>query len=1063
MKNMKNRLFAILLALVCLFAVTAQATTVTQDGLEVVMTTDKASYEAGEEINISLSIKNVSEKEMKSVEVDYTVPKQCINDSSKNISFETGSLAVNEVFTARTALHIGMEEEPETEVPATGDGTPLLLWVVLLAGSAAMLCTMKADARKRFFVLLLAATMLTSLVPSGMTFASAEGEILDEILPLEDDGEEIILPDVDFPVEEDEDAEGEPSVIVIGDEDEMNVSFKAPEKDEAYESFLALVDQLKAESAKSSAAPAPSAETREIVISKRVMIMGEEVTISATLKFGQARGNGAYADMLGPSIAGSFTGDTVIAYIATNMNGSTTLPDTDGSYPTYADLVYCLGGGNGTVSMILDFSSYCNMESDWDAIILYNGYGDYLDYFTGTELANQIIQVEGPGAFIRLVSDGSVSRYGFSLDQVIPVKTPVIDRLSQTTASKPELEWTKLYGFTGFSIERAEMSSDGSISKWKKVRTVANGDAVRWVNSSGVSKNKLYVYRMRQSLVIGGETVWTPYSAEKKVYTLAKPVISSITPITSGSTKQVRLNWQAVSGATKYAVVRSTSKSGTYTVVGQPTTNTFTDTVPDSGVYYYKVRAYKKFAGGTYPGALTTAQMAVFLTAPTGLSAVSSGYDSVTVKWRSVSGATGYELYRSGSSSGTYTRVKRTTSLQATVSAAKATGLSYYKVRAYKTVNGSTVYGPYSSVIGQYPLNKPVNLKASTLSNGNFRLKWNAVTNAQGYELFYSDSSTGTYTKFADVTALSHTMSELPGNLSTAYFRVRAYRNDSGYKSISNTSNTVSITGSTSNPVTLRNLYIMQEYFPASSGASDLPCYDVDVPRLNRIFNAASPYGRPVTASYPYSSLSKSSVLSKISMMASLADDNDVTVVAMSTHGASGITSGSQAGMILMSDGSFMTFGEYSTALQQIPGRVVIIMDSCGSGSSIGKGAQSQAEIDAFNNAFIDAIEAVDEEITFADENTAKTGELCVANKFYVITAARGGESSWLGSNGSYILIWIEEGLTRADTNSDGTITLAEMGTFLYNKGWSTTFNGSYRMIPQIYPTGSTFPIFVDR
>ena len=82
-------------------------------------------------------------------------------------------------------------------------------------------------------------------------------------------------------------------------------------------------------------------------------------------------------------------------------------------------------------------------------------------------------------------------------------------------------------------------------------------------------------------------------------------------------------------------------------------------------------------------------------------SAFSTGTtSSVTVKWTKVSGASGYAIYRKNNKTGKYEKI-------ATVSASKLsyknTGLKKkttysYKVRAYKTYEGTTNYGSYSPV-----------------------------------------------------------------------------------------------------------------------------------------------------------------------------------------------------------------------------------------------------------------------------------------------------------------------------------------------------------------------------
>ena len=73
--------------------------------------------------------------------------------------------------------------------------------------------------------------------------------------------------------------------------------------------------------------------------------------------------------------------------------------------------------------------------------------------------------------------------------------------------------------------------------------------------------------------------------------------------------------------------------------------------------------------------------------------------NSVMLSWSKVSGAQGYEVYRSTSKYGTYKKV-------ATVSGKtyKNTGLTkgktyYYKVRAYKKSDGKTIVGKLSSPV----------------------------------------------------------------------------------------------------------------------------------------------------------------------------------------------------------------------------------------------------------------------------------------------------------------------------------------------------------------------------
>ena len=92
--------------------------------------------------------------------------------------------------------------------------------------------------------------------------------------------------------------------------------------------------------------------------------------------------------------------------------------------------------------------------------------------------------------------------------------------------------------------------------------------------------------------------------------------------------------------------------------------------------------------------------MTVSTAAPTvSVKKISSG--KITVSWKKVTKASGYQIYRSTSKTGTYKKIK-TIGSGSTISYTNS-GLSkgkkyYYKVRSYSKVNGKTVYSPFSSI-----------------------------------------------------------------------------------------------------------------------------------------------------------------------------------------------------------------------------------------------------------------------------------------------------------------------------------------------------------------------------
>lgn len=174
---------------------------------------------------------------------------------------------------------------------------------------------------------------------------------------------------------------------------------------------------------------------------------------------------------------------------------------------------------------------------------------------------------------------------------------------------------------------------------------------------------------------------------------------------TSNSYNSIKLTWnKTVNGANGYAVYRSTSKDGKYTLrktITSKNTIEFTDTGLDTNTtYYYKVRPYRMIEDKKEYGSYSEIVCAKPVLSKTTIT-VSSTSKKVTIKWNKVLGASGYKVYSATSSDGTYSLKKTITSIN-TLSYTNTNLVSgktyYYKVRAYRNVNGKVVYGPYSAV-----------------------------------------------------------------------------------------------------------------------------------------------------------------------------------------------------------------------------------------------------------------------------------------------------------------------------------------------------------------------------
>ena len=80
MKKAARGIFIAVLLLCMAFAAPGYAATVTQDCVEVTLTTDRKAYDVGDKINVDLTIKNHGEAEIADVSVDFVVPDFCVSD-----------------------------------------------------------------------------------------------------------------------------------------------------------------------------------------------------------------------------------------------------------------------------------------------------------------------------------------------------------------------------------------------------------------------------------------------------------------------------------------------------------------------------------------------------------------------------------------------------------------------------------------------------------------------------------------------------------------------------------------------------------------------------------------------------------------------------------------------------------------------------------------------------------------------------------------------------------------------------------------------------------------------
>ena len=255
-----------------------------------------------------------------------------------------------------------------------------------------------------------------------------------------------------------------------------------------------------------------------------------------------------------------------------------------------------------------------------------------------------------------------------------------------------QVSWSSVDNADGYIVYRR--TETGS---WKKIADQVTD--ISYKDQKAVT-GRVYYYTVRAySYTWGGKTV----SSYNKDGVIGKVTLGKVKIATAASENYntIRVTWNKVFGANGYRVYRSTSKNGKYTSIGSTAKNsavTFLDKKAVTGTtYYYKVRAYRNVNGKKVYGSYSIAVKGKAVLSAPSLS-VGSTSKTAVLEWSRVKAADGYQVYASASKNGKYTRIKTTKGTGMTEEKLATGKTRYYKVRAYRKVNGKTVYGSFSKV-----------------------------------------------------------------------------------------------------------------------------------------------------------------------------------------------------------------------------------------------------------------------------------------------------------------------------------------------------------------------------
>lgn len=444
------------------------------------------------------------------------------------------------------------------------------------------------------------------------------------------------------------------------------------------------------------------------------------------------------------------------------------------------------------------------------------------------------------------------------------------------------------------------------------------------------------------------------------------------------------------------------------------------------------------------------------------------GKTKFKLTWSRVPGATHYEVWHRGGTTGNYIKRATTTATTWTTNYGTASVINTYKVRAItKSGNTITAKGPYATRTA-YGMDKPTISSVAHVSSSSedVRIKWNAPSYCTGYMVYRSfTGASGTYSRIGE-TAYS-TAPSFVDKYRNGYYKIRPYYTGA---------NGIMYMGPASElknmPTQYRALIIGQTY--PNHTASPLPgCKQDAQAMLNMLYYTSGPQYRTADTdgwlNIPYANFQ-----TRIKTAFQRAKANDVSLIYYSGHGSS---DGSWC--TVESNGSVKTVtpNTLRTWLDEIPGKKIVISDSCHSGRLIGKGDSdvtfvSKEMVENANSAFIQAFAGAKERANLA------------ASNYYVISACRGSQTStevgftngvsgglftimMLNGSGYDELELAEISSLYADNNGDNDLTLSEVYNytvdsveyFINSVGWQN----EVAQDAQVYPSSTSTQLMWGR
>lgn len=332
-----------------------------------------------------------------------------------------------------------------------------------------------------------------------------------------------------------------------------------------------------------------------------------------------------------------------------------------------------------------------------------------------------------------------------------------------TYTSHVHISWTSVSYATSYQVFRAE-SSTGTKTQ---IGTPTGPEYSDMSAAQGVT----YWYWVKACNSSGCSNF---SSGDSGYARLPIPVAPTSVSATDGLyTDRIQISWGLADKATNYQVFRAESATGGKTQIGDSTTQVFWDMDVEQGTtYWYWLKACNASGCSDFSPYDTGYALLPIPSTPNGLTATDGTYtDRVQVTWLNAPVASSYMLYRAESVSGTKSLVA-SLPINSYDDLDVIQGVSYwYWVKACNS-SGCSDFSQSDIGYALLPIpSVPTNVSASDgLFSDYVKIDWSIVTTSSNYQIFRSDSISGTKTQLANITTNNYNDSNVVQGINYYYW-----------------------------------------------------------------------------------------------------------------------------------------------------------------------------------------------------------------------------------------------------------------------------------------------------